>query len=306
VTQIGAEGGERGLGNGQGNWLRGLALSAGVAVGAVFGVAVGGAGLMAMAQSVAADIETLNALTRQVETFEIMRLEGIDTDKSLGVDLFGDAEDPTWLHALNKVYATERMSRIYSEAASAVLDKDPTLVAEASVFLGSDLGQRIIGLELEARRTALDRLAMGAAREVYAEMEREDKDRAALLQRLVDAADLMEGNVTSAMNSNIAFTRAFGAASEVGGTFDEAAMLADVASREPEIRLAVADFVFPLMALAYSPLKIEDLTAYVEFFESDAGQRFNRVVIAGFDPLMIDLATRLGAEAGRLMSGQEL
>ena len=260
----------------------------------------------AIAQEVEADLQRLDALTRIPETFDIMRLEGLANDQAMAADLFGNAKDPAWLRALESVYDISRMNATYSNQMRLALAQDPGLVADAGVFLGSELGQRVIGLELEARRTALDPMALGAAREVFAEMERVDKERLALIERLVIAADLVEGNVATALNANVAFSRAMTKAAQFGTPVDEDEILALAWAQELDIRVAVADFLYPLMALAYAPLTEEELTSYVEFFESAVGQRFNAAVMQAFEPVMIDLSARLGAEAGRLMSGQVL
>lgn len=260
----------------------------------------------AIAQGVEADLQRLDALTRIPETFDIMRLEGLASDTALAADLLGNAEDPAWLRALDIVYDPARMTATYGAEMRLALAQDPALVAEAEVFLGSDLGQRIIGLELEARRTALDPMAFGAAREVFAEMERIDKNRLALIERLAVAGDLIEGNVATALNANVAFSRAMAKASRFGVKVDEAEILSMAWAQEPDIRVAVAEFLYPLMALAYAPLTEDELTIYVEFFESAVGQRFNAAVMQAFEPVMVELSARLGAEAGRLMSGQVL
>ena len=262
--------------------------------------------LPAMAQAVEADLQRLDDLTRIPETFDIMRLEGLAHDQAMAADLFGDAQDPDWMRALDLVYDIPRMNATYRDQMRLALAQDPGLVADAGVFLGSDLGQRIIGLELEARRTALDPMALGAAREVFAEMARVDKERMALIERLVLAGDLIEGNVATALNANVAFSRAMAKGAQFGVPVDEEEILALAWAQEPEIRVAVADFLYPLLALAYAPLTEDELTTYVEFFESAVGQRFNAAVMQAFDPVMIDLSARLGAEAGRLMSGQVL
>jgi hypothetical protein len=287
------------------SWLRVVAL-AGILGGMTIGVTFFAGTSPAHAQGIESDLQTFDDLTRLPEIFDVMRLEGLENDRSLGEELFGNPEDPTWLRALDKVYSTDRMTKIYSDEMRVLLAADPLLVADVSVFLGSELGKSITGLELEARRTALDPMAMGAAREVYAEILRQDKDRTALIERLVDAADLVDSNVSNALNANVAFARAMAAAGNFGGARDEEALLADVWAREPDIRAAVVDYIYPLMALAYSPLSNDELTAYVNFFESDAGQRYNTVLIRAFEPVMIDLSQQLGAEAGRLMSGQVL
>lgn len=272
-----------------------------------FGVVTAGmfAPVPAQAQTLESDLQNLNNLIKLPETFDIMRLEGLENDKSLAEDLFGNREDPTWARTLDKIYATDRMTGIYNDALSAVLQRDGALVGDVTPFLASELGQRIIGLELEARRTTLDPIALGAAREVYAELAQTDKPRSDLIERLVVAGDLMEGNVSTALNANIAFSRAIAKAGGAGA-IDEDELLANVWALEPEVRVSVADFIYPLMALAYAPLSDDELTRYVEFFESDVGQRFNAALMTAFEPVMIDLSGQLGAEAGRLMSGQAL
>lgn len=292
-------------GAGPGFWLGDRVKGAVLAVLVLIG-SIGFGPSLAFAQAAVADVAQLNTMTRTIETFEVMRQEGLLNDKVLAEDLLGNAEDPTWARVLDDVYSVDRMTQIYSDRLLDFVETDPGLAADVSVFLTSDLGQRIIDLELEARRTALDPLALGAAQEVYADMQRSDRDRLALIERLVVAGDLMDGNVSTAMNANMAFARAIGVAGNFGGPVDEETLLADIWAQEPDIRASVADFLFPLMALAYAPLTIQELQAYVDFYESDVGQRFNAAVMAAFEPVMVDLSGRLGAEAGKLMSGQAL
>ncbi len=294
--------------------LASQSLNAGVLAGGLsaLGSALGGLAVLivapapATAQTQSADLQALDALLRTAESLQIMRLEGVQNARSLGEDLFGNAEDPAWAQALDRVYSVERMNSVYAQALAPLLTKDPALVADVSDFLGSDLGVRVIGLELEARRTALDPIAMGAAKQMLAEVKQTDKERFALIERLVLAGDLIEGNVSSGLNANVAFARSIAAASAPGAAMDEREMLAAVWAQEEEIRASIADYIYPLMALAYAPLTVEELTSYVEFFESGPGKRFNAAMVAAYNPVMIDLSAELGHEAGRLMSGQAL
>lgn len=278
---------------------------------AVATAAVAGWPLAAQAQSVLspgteADLQSLNALTRQAETLDLIRQEGIAQGQALGTDLFGETGDPGWAAALDRVYDTRRMADIYDAALAEVLAQDPTLAGDVAGFLGSELGARIVALELEARRTTLDEVAAEAAREVFEEVRQTDKDRLAQIDRLIDAADLIEINVTTGLNGNIAFYIAMAAEGAPGATPDQSEMLAQVWSQEDDIRASVRKFLYPLMTLAYAPLTEDELQAYVAFSESPAGRRFNAAMTKAFDPVMLDLSRNLGAEAGRLMSGQVL
>ncbi len=260
----------------------------------------------AKAQAADADLQAINALTHLPETLDLIRQEGIQQGKDLGSDLFGDSEDPNWLSALDRVYDTGQMTGLYNAALRQVLAQDPSLSNNIRPFLDSDLGQRVITLELEARRTTMDKVAMQAAREVFVELEKTDKFRRAQIERLVVAGDLIEANVMAGLNGNLTFYKAMAAVGTPGTPNDEAELLAQVWSQEADIRASVEEFLYPIMALAYAPLNEDELQSYVDFSESPAGTRFNDALSKAFDPLMIELSRKLGTEAGKLLSGQML
>lgn len=260
----------------------------------------------AKAQAADADLQAINALTHLPETLDLIRQEGIQQGKDLGADLFGDSEDPNWLSALDRVYDTGQMTGLYNAALRQVLAQDPSLSNNIRPFLDSDLGQRVITLELEARRTTMDKVAMQAAREVFVELEKTDKFRRAQIERLVVAGDLIEANVMAGLNGNLTFYKAMAAVGTPGTPNDEAELLAQVWSQEADIRASVEEFLYPIMALAYAPLNEDELQSYVDFSESPAGTRFNDALSKAFDPLMIELSRKLGTEAGKLLSGQML
>lgn len=276
-----------------------------------FGRAAALAGLIALAAPLQAldanpQVQALNALTLLPETLEVITLEGLAQGEDLGADLTGDGKDPDWAMALQRVYDSGRMQRIYDEALAAFLAQEPGLLAEVTPFLGSDLGARVIALELEARRTALDPAAKDAARQLLDQIRGEDPDRMALLERLVLAGDLIESNVISGLNGNVAFLRAMAGASAGAPPFNESEVLAQVWQNEPQLRAEIEDFLYPLMALAYAPLSDAEVRDYVLFTESAAGKTFNAALTAAFGALMLDLAAHLGHEAGRAASGQAL
>lgn len=291
----------------------GKALSGG---GRAFGLALAlcfalpGAALLwpqgAQAQAAEGQVQSLNALTYLPETLEIMAQEGLIQGRDLGAEMFGNSDDPAWVLALARIFDAGRMQRLYDTALAEVLAQDPSLIADVTPFLSSELGRRTLGLELEARRTALDEIARGAAREVFAELEATDPARRAQIERLVLSADLIESNVIAGLNGNVAFIRGMAEAGAPGTRIDEGSLLAQVWSQQPQIRTDVADFLYPLMALAYASLSDDELEAYVLFAESAEGRRFNAALTKAFEPLMIDLSRNLGLEAGRLMSGQVL
>ena len=253
------------------------------------------------------DLAAFARLTRLSETFDVTRAEGLAQGAEMAGDMFGSDQGPEWAAALDRVYDPAAMQDTFLAAMSALLQNDPTLLAEVTPFFSSDLGQRIVELELEARRTALDPVAMAAATEVYAGLARENPERRDQIERLVVAADLLESNVTTALNGNLAFWKAMEAAMGAAGPkTPEEEMLSLIQADTAKVRADLAGLLYPLLTLAYSPLSRDDMLAYIEFYESPVGRRLNAALNAAFEPVMVDISRKLGAEAGRLMSGKTL
>lgn len=260
-----------------------------------------------LAQGIEGQVRRLNDLTIMTRTLEIVALEGVTQGRELGSDLLGNPADPAWLQALARVYDAGRIQQIYDASLAEALAADPGLVDAVAPFLSSPLGGRILELEVEARRTVIDEGAKAAAGRGFARIKAEEGERLALLERLVVAADMVESNVMSGLNGNLAFLKAMAMANpEEAGELDERSLLALVWENEPKIRADVIDFLYPVMALAYAPLSDVELGRYVSFMESPEGRRLTRVLTLTFEAVMQDLADQLGTEAGRAVSGQVL
>lgn len=294
----------------------GVARAGGVTV-LAFGLLLGVAPLGAIATAggafaeTPATVATDPAVARLAETMQldrvldVMRAEGLDYAETLAEDMFPGRGGPSWQAEVGKIYDQTRMQSEFLTAFSVALAGDPAL-PEAQVFITSDLGQKVISLEIAAREAMLDEAAEDAARVSWLEIEEAGQKRLRLIEEFAQVNDLMESNVTGAMNANLAFYRGLMKSAPAGMAMAEGDILAAVAEQEEQIRAETGDWLFPYLTLAYQPLSDDELQAYVDFSGSAPGQALNSALFAAFAVVFDRLSHDLGAATGMRMQGQDI
>jgi hypothetical protein len=198
---------------------------------------------------------------------EVMVLEGQDYGASIEEQMFPGRGGARWQATVRAIYAPEPMRALFDTAFAQAIAEDEAAIAAAAAFYGSDLGRRILTLEIEARRALLDP-AVEEAAAVEAERMQADRDpRLRQIRRLIEAGDLIEMNVAGALSANLAFFT---------------------------------------MALSYGPLSDAELQDYVDFYASDEGKRVNAALFAGFDAVFRKVSQDLGRAAAGLMQGSDI
>jgi hypothetical protein len=237
----------------------------------------------------------------------VLRDEGVDYAMSLDEDLFAGAGGAGWRAAVEAVHDEARMQQRFEAALQTAIGGDPETVAAALSFFGTGRGQRLLSVEIEARRSLLDEAVEDAAKARFGEMVERGDARLDILRRFAEANDLVEMNVQGALNANLAFYRGLAEAGGPGSEdLDEDRMLADVWSQEATVRAETEAWLYPFLAMAYSGLPDEDLEAYIAFSESVAGQRLNTALFAAFDSLFNVQSYDLGLATGRQLAGQDI
>lgn len=257
-------------------------------------------------QEAAVSADSVLQTLRIGELLGIMREEGVAYGASLEGELFPGRGGADWQRALASIYDARVMQARFSAAFKAAIDGDEATLAAADRFFGAARGQRILELEIEARRALLDDGAEEAAKVRFADMQAAGDPRVALLEAFVAAGDFVEANVQGAMNANLAFWRGLAAAGGQLADTPEEDMLADVWGQEPEVRQQTTEWLFAYLALAYGPLPDADLEAYIAFTGSAEGRRLNIALFAAFDAVFEQVSHDLGRAAGRQMMGQDI
>lgn len=232
----------------------------------------------------------------------ILHSEGVAFGDALNRDWLEGQGGPAWQQQVTRIYDPQRIS----EGIRAGLE--PSLTGETLeqviTFFASDLGERIITLENSARRAMADPAVEEQARAQFAARHSTSDTRLDQINRMIDAGDLVNRNVTSALNSNYQFLRAL-----VDGDIymmTENEILDDVLSEREEIMEDTTSWLGAFLTLAYSPLTLEELTAYADFSETAGGKALNAGFFAGFDPLYEDISYALGRAMAMNMAAEEL
>ncbi|WP_246594331.1 DUF2059 domain-containing protein [Mameliella sediminis] len=250
----------------------------------------------------AAPIDDLMGALRISEMVEVMRDEGMTYGSELADDLLPGGDSLAWQVLVSDIYDNESMLAVVEKGfagAIAETDVDPLMA-----FFNSDLGKRIVDLELSARKAMVDDAVEEAAREKYRSLQGSEDPRLAQIQRFVEVNDLLEANVSGALNASYRFYSGL----VDGGALrlSESEILSDVWQQEESTREDTREWVYAYLLLAYEPLSDEDLEAYIALTETAQGRALNQALFAGFNNMYDTISYALGLAAARLMQQQEL
>ncbi|MEM0936589.1 MAG: DUF2059 domain-containing protein [Pseudomonadota bacterium] len=273
-------------------------------------LAPAGASAQATAQSAApsaAQIAEVGPLIDALginELLPIMREEGLSYANELASDMFPGRGGDRWEELADRIYDVDRMTDVMTREMAGDFDEgeiDPLLD-----FFTSELGRRIVRLEVSAREALLEASVEEASEAALADMRANEDPRLDVLQGFVEANDLIESNVVGALNSNWAFYQGLDAGGAFDGVLTEEEMLADVWGQEEDIRTDTTEWVFSYLALAYQPLSDEEIGAYTGLSMTPAGATLNASLFAAFDTMFTMISRDLGLAAATFMAGEDI
>lgn len=259
--------------------------------------------VLAAASAQADEFERLMVALKMDEAVDILTEEGAASAYGLEETMFPGMGGPAWAQDVERIYAAaprkvqlrEEMAMMLSET-----DLEPLLA-----FFESDMGQRIMTLEISARRAFMDPTMEDVAAEAFADAEETRPVLFAQVQAFTETNDLVEANVEGAFRTNAAF--ALGA--HEAGAFAEMSvdtLIAEMWSGDELVEADVASWLYAFQMTAYSPLADEELADYIAISKTEEGQALNAAIMGGFDAMFTDISYDLGFSAGRFMSQQEL
>lgn len=255
---------------------------------------------------VSAETTALTRLLQLDDLFAVLRDEGLASGKRIETDMFPSGGGAGWATALEQIYSLPAMRARFDRTLDAELGQDPKAMAEIQDFFASDLGTRIVRLEIEARRAFLDEAAEDAAR-VAADRRGTSRDpRAGQIERFIAAGDLLEMNVAGALTGNMAFMTGLNDSGANGPALPQQELSQNVWAQEDQIREDTSIWMQSYLGLAYQPLTDAELDTYIDFWESPAGQRLNAALFVAFDSVFRQVSYDLGRAAGLAMLGRDI
>lgn len=251
-------------------------------------------------------IPSLAAALQLDALFAILRDEGMTYSDTLEADMFPGGGGPEWAADVASIYAVTDLRRTFDAVLQAELADDPDMLAEILAFYTSDVGKRVVGLEIEARRAFVDTATEEAAR-VAADKRFAARDPLVpLLRRFIEAGDLIEMNVAGSMSGSLAFLTGMSDAGVYGEAMPAEDIMSQVWGQEDQIRDDTTSWLYAYLGLAYAPLSEADMQAYIDFMESPAGKRVNSALFTAFDRVFHTVSYDLGGAAARAMLGRDI
>jgi Uncharacterized protein conserved in bacteria (DUF2059) len=255
---------------------------------------------------VAVSIAELGQALQLDALFEVLRDEGLAHGETLRADMFPLGGDAAWKATVAGIYDLPLMRARFNQVLRSKLAQDPATLETIIAFYNSELGQRVAGLEIEARRTFLDTAAEEAA-QVAADNAAGAKDpKVALIRRMIEAGDLVEMNVAGSMSGTLAFMSGMADSGAYGANIPEEQVISDAWAQEDATRADLSTWLYSYLGLAYAPLTEAELQTYVAFWESPAGQRLNAALFAAFDQAFRTVSYDLGHAAGTALLGRDI
>lgn len=231
----------------------------------------------------------------------IARAEGLADADTVSQDMLGRPADAALRDQLDRIYDPARMQATVMEHLARL---DAGEIAASVAFFQSEIALRITELEVAARRAMSDEDVEQSARLAWVNAEETRPELVARIEEIAEANDLVERNVSGALNSNLRFYQ--GLADGGGLQLSEAEILAEVWAQEEEIRADTEAWLGGYFLLSYQPLEAGDLEAYLQFWQTPPGQALNRVIFEGFNQVYDDISYATGRVVALNMTSQEL
>ena len=135
----------------------------------------------------------------------ILSDEGQAHAEMLNQDMLGGQGGPGWQMQVESIHDAGRMVEMVRRALEETMTSAE--VEQAIDFYSTELGGRIVGLENAGRAAIAEPEVEQIARAHYGVLAGDHDPRVALIRRLIDAADMVDRNVSTALNSNFQFLR---------------------------------------------------------------------------------------------------
>lgn len=243
------------------------------------------------AQSAWADVDRLIDAMGIPDLISAFVTEGASAGQSIDEGYLNGQGGDIWADTVRRVYDPARIEAELRTVMSAQLA--PDVAEQALLFFESDLGERVIALEVQARQAFLDKTVEEAAKS-------SPSARGDAVTDYLASRDLIERNTDVAVAAQAAFLHGM---SESSGREAEALDMHQLRAR---ILVDTERWLRGFNALAQSAMKDDDIAVYTAFWETEVGVAVDDALFHAFGQSYTTLSYALGQAAGRLLPQNEL
>lgn len=252
------------------------------------------------------DAAGLAAVLQLEPTFAVLIEEARPGAADIEAQYFPGRGGVAWEGAVAALYDPAAMRARFEAAFAEALAGQEAVIPAAAAFFASDLGQRVLSLEIEARRAMLD-VTVEEAAEVAAQDMRDRRDpRMRLIRDLIAAGDLVESSVAGTLTAELAFSDGFAEGSPPGLTLPREDRILDIWADEAAVRGDSGAWLVRYMVQAYAPLGEAELKAYLRFSESPEGRAVTAAMTTAMEAALVPISHELGRLTARFALSQQI
>ncbi|WP_108837940.1 DUF2059 domain-containing protein [Tateyamaria sp. Alg231-49] len=217
--------------------------------------------------------------------------DGIENGTAVDKGILNGQGGNVWAETVRRLYDPARLEEEIRGAFAENLEEQ--VAAQALLFFESDVGARIIDLEVQARQAMLNPELEAAATAAPSAGN-------AAITEFLEVRDLVERNTDAAMKAQTAF---------FAGIAETSPQIVPPPETEEQRALMQAEterWLRGYYALAQSPLSEDDVAIYTAFWNTEVAMALDDVLFEAFANSYATLSFGLGQAAGRLLPQNDL
>ena len=225
------------------------------------------------------------------DLFQELQNEGV----TAGIEMLKEEgqQSQEWISKLNEIYSSDSMQEFFrSELLKLNIFED---VENAIDFYETTFGKKLIKNELTTRRILKSELGKAEAKKIFNQLKYFKPNRLKVYQKIIEENHYIEDNVSSSMNSNLAFYQGY----SLGLPSDkqrllEAEIISKIWANEIETRKRMTEWVMSFTSYNYKDLTNNELNNLLDFSKSLPSKRLNNTINYILDKAFEDQSYRLG------------
>ena len=225
------------------------------------------------------------------DLFQELQNEGV----TAGIEMLKEEgqQSQEWVSKLNEIYSSDSMQEFFrNELLKLNIFED---VENAIDFYETTFGKKLIKNELTTRRILKSELGKAEAKKIFNQLKYFKPNRLKVYQKIIEENHYIEDNVSSSMNSNLAFYQGYSLSFPSDKQrLLEAEIISKIWANEIETRKRMTEWVMSFTSYNYQDLTNNELNNLLDFSKSLPSKRLNNTINYILDKAFEDQSYRLG------------
>ena len=227
------------------------------------------------------------------DLFQELQNEGVTAGIEMLKEEGQGQQSQEWVSKLNEIYSSDSMQEFFrNELLKLNIFED---VENAVDFYETTFGKKLIKNELTTRKVLKSELGKAEAKKIFNQLKYFKPNRLKVYQKIIEENHYIEDNVSSSMNSNLAFYQGYSLSLPSDKQrLLEAEIISKIWTNEIETRERMTEWVMSFTSYNYKDLTSSELNNLLDFSKSLPSKRLNNTINYILDKAFEDQSYRLG------------